>query len=209
MGLGAAASVRARALQGLAALNVRKGDCVGAVVFGEESLAAWREVGDPEGIANALNALGNAALALDDLTRAGSLFQESLSLARTLGAPDRIAKPMAGLAGVARERGNYQQAEALIGEALALVQDRPASSVAHDTAGWLNGLGEVFMRQGDYARATWLFAESLRRYRDLGSKRGVAIVLRLQAQVGYRAGALDRAEALLEESLALYQEAGV
>jgi tetratricopeptide (TPR) repeat protein len=202
-------AARARALHGLTALNVRKSDFVAAVAFGEDSLAAWREVGDPEGIANALNALANAALALDDLTRARALFEESLALARTLGAPDGIARPLAGLAGVALERAEYARAEALIVEALALTQDGKASGRALDTAGWLNCLGEVFLRQGDFARAEPLFAESLRHYHNLGSTRGAAIVLWLQAQLAYRVGDLERTDALLEESLASYREQGV
>src|SRR5262245_21388620 len=109
------------------------------------------------------------------------------------------------LACVALER-DYARAEMLSAEALAWSQAHQATLHVAEA---LKDLGRVFLRQGLFARVAAQFEQSLRRFRDVGAKRGAAMVLQLQAQLAIRAGALDRTEVLLEESLALYREEGM
>ncbi|HEV8193157.1 MAG TPA: tetratricopeptide repeat protein, partial [Ktedonobacterales bacterium] len=197
---------RARALFGLATLKGR-GEFEGVMALLEDSLALWREVRDAEGIAMALNGLGNAALDRDDLARAQPLYEESLALALARGAAwATVARPLRGLGCVALERGDYVRAETLFTEALAGSQARQAALYVAEAQ---KDLGVVFLAQGMLAQAAAQFEESLRRFRDLGAKRGAAMVLGQQAQVATRAGALDHADALLDESLALYREEGM
>jgi predicted ATPase/DNA-binding XRE family transcriptional regulator len=197
---------RARALFGLATLKGR-GEFEGVMALLEDSLELWREVRDAEGIAMALNGLGNAALDRDDLARAQPLYEESLALARERDAAwAAVARPLRGLGCVALERGDYARAETLFTEALAGSQARQATLYVAEAQ---KDLGVVFLAQGMLAQAAAQFEESLRRFRELGAKRGAAMVLGQQAQVATRAGALDRADALLDESLALYREEGM
>jgi predicted ATPase/transcriptional regulator with XRE-family HTH domain len=197
---------RARALFGLATLKGR-GEFEGVMALLEDSLALWREVGDAEGIAMALNGLGNAALDRDDLARAQPLYEESLTLARTRDAAwAAVVRPLRGLGCVALECGDYARAATLFTEALAGSQARQATLYVAEAQ---KDLGVVFLAQGLFAQAAAHFEESLRRFRDLGAKRGAAMVLGHQAQLATRTGALERAEALLDESLALYREEGM
>jgi tetratricopeptide (TPR) repeat protein len=66
----------------------------------------------------------------------------------------------------------------------------------------------VARSQGDYARATALFEESLAIMRELGDARGIALSLTNLGGVACDQGEYTRAVALLEESLALARPSG-
>jgi tetratricopeptide (TPR) repeat protein len=69
-------------------------------------------------------------------------------------------------------------------------------------------LGEVALRQGDYARATRLLEESLELRRQLGNKWGVGVSLGTLGWVAIGEGDWNRAIARLGESLEVRQEIG-
>jgi non-specific serine/threonine protein kinase len=62
--------------------------------------------------------------------------------------------------------------------------------------------------QGDYARATALYEESLALDRELGDKQGIAISLNNLGIVAYLHGDYERAPALLHEALLLSRDIG-
>ncbi len=72
----------------------------------------------------------------------------------------------------------------------------------------LSGLGEVALRQRDYARATQLMEESLELRRQLGNKWGVGVSLGMLGWVAMRERDWERAIARLGESLEVRQEIG-
>ena len=72
----------------------------------------------------------------------------------------------------------------------------------------LSGLGEVALRQGDYARATRLVEESLELRRQMGHKWGVGVSLGTLGWVALREGDWNRAIARLGESLEVRREIG-
>jgi non-specific serine/threonine protein kinase len=72
----------------------------------------------------------------------------------------------------------------------------------------LSGLGEVALRQGDYARAARLVQESLELRRQLGNQWGVGVSLGTLGWVVLRQGDRRQAATHLSASLTLRQEIG-
>ena len=70
------------------------------------------------------------------------------------------------------------------------------------------GTGDLAFNQGDYGRAETLCEESLRLYRELDDKVGIALSLNVLALLNRMQGDYARAAALLEESLTLCRGLG-
>ena len=94
-----------------------QGDYATARAYAEESLALYRELGDREGVAIALNTLGQVAYAWRAYAVARAAYQESLALRRELGAKVGIAYCLEGVAGVARAEGHALRAARLLSAA--------------------------------------------------------------------------------------------
>ena len=78
-------SLRAQALHSAAFLALGRGDAVRCAELGEESLALYRELGEPEGVGRTMHLLGQAAVELGQHDLALEYADESLRLARELG----------------------------------------------------------------------------------------------------------------------------
>jgi non-specific serine/threonine protein kinase len=72
----------------------------------------------------------------------------------------------------------------------------------------LDTVGNVVSHLGDPDRAAALFEESLGLFRELGDKRGIAVVLRSLVQLAQDQGDDARVTTLAEESVALFREVG-
>jgi tetratricopeptide (TPR) repeat protein len=72
----------------------------------------------------------------------------------------------------------------------------------------LHSLGIVASRQGNYAAARTLYAQSLTIYRELGHKRGIANVLHSLGMIASSEGDYAAACKLNEQSLAIHRELG-
>jgi hypothetical protein len=72
----------------------------------------------------------------------------------------------------------------------------------------LNNLGDLARMEGDNARATTLYGESLALFRKAGSKREIAASLHNLAYVAHNQGDTQRATQLFEESLTRQRELG-
>ena len=197
---------RAHTLDGAGVLAADQGDYARAAALHEESLALWRDLGDRQGIAAALNNGGSVLQQQGDHFRAAALHEESLALWRDLGDRQGIAKALNQLGCLAwANGGDYDRAAALLTESLALRHD------LGDTRGIaiaLNNLGLVAFQRGDHDRARALLTESLALRRDLGDTRGVAISLGNIGHLASQQGNYDDATALLTESLTLRRDLG-
>jgi non-specific serine/threonine protein kinase len=201
----AAAPARAKALNGAGFLAWRQGDDGRAAALGEESLALYRQLEYPPGIAFSLNILGLAARRQGDYARAAELLEESLGLWRESEHAWGIALTLNILGVMARQQGDYHRATALGEESLALYRGlgdrgRVASS--------LNSLGLVAQEQGDYARAAARYEENLTIRRDLEDQRGIAESLNNLGLVVWHRGDDAAARSLYAESLSIRRELG-
>ncbi len=157
----------------------------------------------PETRARALNAAGNLAHALGDLTRAAMLHHEALAVRQALGDMRGIAVSLNSLANVAVDRGDYAAAQALHQDSLALrreLGDRRGIAVA------LNNLSVIARDQGDWQRAASLSRESADVFEELGDKQGVALALVTLGAAQHHLGFHSEAIALHQQSLALFSE---
>lgn len=196
-------ALRAKALYGLGWLARDQGDYARAATYHRESLALFRQLNDPHGIADALRGVGDLALSQGDFAQAQALFEESLALSRPGASSEDRAWSLHHLGRVALEQGAYSQARALIAESLALFR---TFNVQTGLAWSLHNLGRVALEQQIHSEAQTLIAESLELFRELGDKIGSAWSLLNLGRVALEQSAYVQAIALLEHGLALFYE---
>jgi tetratricopeptide (TPR) repeat protein len=86
----------------------------------EQSLAAYKEIGDSGGMAASLNNLGDIACARGDYVGARSRYEQSLAIAVELGHQPRIAGLLESFAGLAAAQAQPERAIRLAGAAAVL-----------------------------------------------------------------------------------------
>jgi non-specific serine/threonine protein kinase len=196
---------RADALSAAGLLAQSQGDYSAARVLLDESLEIYRELGNKNDIAIALNNLSLVAYAQSDYAPARTLLEESLAISRGSGFKRGIALTLSNLGNVTVSQGDHATARTLLEESLAI---RRELGDQHSLAMALNSLGGVAYSQGDYSAALALLEESLVIRRELGDKNGIAGSLLTHGLVARYQGDYSAARALLEESLEIYRELG-
>jgi predicted ATPase/transcriptional regulator with XRE-family HTH domain len=191
-------AIRARALEGLAALVYNMGDLSRASVLFSQSIALYRQCDDRESVARALTDLGGVVRDSGDRMRAIALLEESLALYRDLDDRPGVAHGLVNLGGAVYLDGDLPQAEALLAESVALRRE------LDDDAGLvysLRMLGELLAERGLTERATTVVEESLELSRKVGDHGGTGAALNLLGHIMRERGTLDYAEVLLKEAL--------
>jgi non-specific serine/threonine protein kinase len=117
----------------------------------EESLALFREVDDPAGIAEVLNMLGEVKRHQGDFADATRLYEESLSLWRELGNEQYVAMILHNLGRVAQRQGSPRRAATVLVDSLARFQ---ALQINNGVALCLRGLAGVAVDIGRLEAAT-------------------------------------------------------
>lgn len=195
----------ARVLSALANLAYSQADYDRASDFGEQGLAAYRELADLQGMAKSLGTLGTIAYQRGDYATASAHHTQSLEEARRAGARYESAAALLNLAIVADHQGEFARATTLCRESLHLFREE---NEMRGTAGALNLLGVLASDQGDYPHAEEYFTESLAIFRQIGDKRGIAAGLSSLAHVAGARGDFTTARALYAQSLDLRRELG-
>ena len=127
-------------------------------------------------------------------------------LAQNDGAPVPRGKALEGLSWLSHLQGDLARAEAVAEEGLELSAE---ARIETSTVASLRGtLGDVVRSRGEHERAKELFEESVRLYRDIGDKWGVAWSLGSLANVAGDSGDHEQAKRLYEEGLALSRRLG-
>ena len=127
-------------------------------------------------------------------------------LAQNDGAQAPRGKALEGLSWLSRLQGDLDRAEALAEEGLELSAE---AGVETSTVASLRGtLGDVVRSRGEHERAKELFEESVRLYREIGDRWGVAWSLGSLANVAGDRGDHEQAKRLYEEGLALSRRLG-
>jgi len=150
-------SARARALlfRGQAARARGKGEQ--AVPLFEEALVAWRELGDAENVANALDGLGGAHFQSGHNDLAERYYEASLELRQKLGHPELVTRSLATICQLIISRGDVDQAEAIAHD----IYRRAA-----DTSDWAGELAALALLagcaliRGDFASAEQRYARA-------------------------------------------------
>ena len=201
-GADAPAALRAKALLGSGRLALLQCDYAPAVRRLHAALRLYRELGDPGGIASALQVLGSVAREQGSYARSARLHAESLAIAEAAGDRRAVASAHGYLGFVSWLQGGFGRATEEC--TAALEQFRELGDV-EGTAWSLLSLGTVARYEGDAERAADLLGQSRSLSMRIGFREGIAWSLE---QLGLlAAGAGDPgAGALLRHSLALHRE---
>ena len=201
-----AATVRARARYWLARLAQGQGDLRAARTHYEASLALFREVGDKQGMAQALFALGGIAwFGQGDPVAGQAHMDESLALFREVGDKAGLADVLFSLGSYAFRRDDYTTGHTYIDESLRLARERGDK---RGIAKAFNALGGAASGRGDYPTARRHYEASLALFRELGETGSVAGLLNNLGYLLVQQGDGAAAERLLEESVGLLREIG-
>jgi predicted ATPase/DNA-binding CsgD family transcriptional regulator len=127
----------------------------------EQGLLRWRELGDPWGIAQMLNVLGDLARAKGDDVAATARYSEALTLLRREGLDGTVPSLLHNLGYLSLHRGDTGSARRVFRESLALFRNQ---GDRRGIADCITGLACVLVTMRQRARAAQLFglAEALR-----------------------------------------------
>jgi predicted ATPase/DNA-binding CsgD family transcriptional regulator len=167
-----------------------QGDYGEAASLQEQSLVLCRQVGDEQGIANALHRLAVLAKYADDTATARARFEESLTIFQSLGVSDGTPRVLHDLGALCLDGGDLTRAREYFDHALAIrrgVGDHRGIALA------LLGLARVALGQGDLAPARAQLEEALSLLRKLGDHQSIASVLEVFACLAARRGGTARA----------------
>jgi predicted ATPase/DNA-binding CsgD family transcriptional regulator len=199
---GGSIATRGRALHCLALLAYLQADYRAAAVYGEESLALRRKVGDPGELAWSLLERGSTACAQAQFDVAEQLLEE----ARDAGGTGYVLAYATALLGhVAALRGNFRVARQQASEALQLAQ---AAAYVAPTSHAQSTLGELSAAEGDLEAARVAFEAAVDLVRSPNEVYLVGRPLLALALVAVDQGDFEQARGLLMESLGLVRRLG-
>jgi predicted ATPase/DNA-binding XRE family transcriptional regulator len=186
-------STRARLLLVAGTLAQGRGDWEPARLYLEESLALFRGLGDEEGVAYALAAVGLVDLGQKRYERGLAVVEESIG--RFLEVGERwAASPMLSFAAAASlSRGEIARARQLAERGLSLAREVGARDALYLT---LQALATVARAEGDNERAARLFGEGLSLSAEVEDHSSLAYYLQGLAAVAASEGELARAARL-------------
>jgi predicted ATPase/DNA-binding CsgD family transcriptional regulator len=185
-------AARAKALSGRGFLAWMQGDQDTARSKLEESVALWREVGDKQGLAQALRFLSGSFESRGDYAAARPLAEESVRLFREGEDAFGLGITLSRLGITALAQGDQAAAQAYLEEGVAIcreIDDDWALALA------LRNLGIGALREGDQDEAVARLAESLSVLKDTGNPLYMQNLELLAAAVSMRGG--QRRAALL------------
>lgn len=160
---------RGHALGAVGELAFFEGDLEAAKQANEESLAIFRDLDEPFGIAANLTQLADLALLQGDRETARRFAEESAAIRRERLGSLYLGRALMSLANVSVAEADYDQARELLEEAIQLWRVQTPEStqmiVCHESP------GEVLRLQEDFGNALEAFATSLR----IGQRRGASL----------------------------------
>jgi predicted ATPase len=171
----------------------------------EEALAIAREIGDPHQTNSALDALGEALLVRSDFERASACFDECYEIRKRLGEKNQTLNAGFGAAHVAQVMGQREKAYRLFETTLAEARTLDNRYVS---ARVLHLLSQLDRTNGDLDLADERLEEALRFGSELGWKHCVAYVKTQMMAMAAARSEIEKAYALMSESLAMLVELG-
>ncbi len=173
--------------------------------WADESLRLAREIGDPQALAEALNAVAMTTMFTGEFDGVNERTAESMRLAESVGMWSMIGFAQAGLAQWEVERGDHAAAAQRL-EAARAAAKRSGSPEVIAFAALSRGRVEGFRRRLPEARRA--FAEAIAGYERIADS-SLALVARSDLAHALRLnGAADEAAELYRETLHAWQHAG-
>jgi tetratricopeptide (TPR) repeat protein len=198
---GGSARSRARAFAGAGTLAWKQADFDLAVRMHCAALDLYRQIGDREGVAYALNNLGVQAMDQGDFERARPLLEESLAISQKAGLQRPAGYACHNLGDVDRHLGEFESARLQYTRARRIFEnlgDQWAVAIQ-----LTRGLGRVFLHLAQEDQARRCHLEALRILADLGDQPSTAQSLEGLAAVEAAANRFARAVVLCGAAEAL------
>jgi predicted ATPase/DNA-binding CsgD family transcriptional regulator len=202
---GISLAVRVNALTFAAFLASFLGYTSATLTYGREAVAlaeAAGEGGQPL-LAFALGGLAAGAEAMGDFQTAFAIHERAIQLTRaSSGDPFFLGMALLVQVGTAIELGYYETARALLDESLTLARE---AGDALRIAFALKWFGDLARCEQNYVEAQTHYEQSVALLRELGVTRDLTSPLQNLGHTCLHLGDVDRAHALLSESLATHQ----
>ncbi|HEY7340250.1 MAG TPA: tetratricopeptide repeat protein [Ktedonobacterales bacterium] len=159
-------ALRVQMLYGYGRSLINYGRIEQAEVFAQEAVALARQIGDHDGLSNALATVGLIAQAKGDTEQAITAFTESVAQAGSDVSSEARYRALYYLAEVARHQGDLDRAHMLLDQALSGAE---AADNAWDRAIMTTMLAHLERQQQANAPARRHFLDSLSRFHSFGS----------------------------------------
>lgn len=167
------------------------------------ALVVQNRLGNAQGRADVLNAMGIAYSEVADLKQAQEHYAKAAELRREIGDRRGVAATLSNLAQIQALRGDYEGARQRLTQALEAYRELGNSSgVAHIH----NEFGLLAEEQGDFEEALKHYRDALRVRRELGDARAVAESLLNVGYTYFVLGEYDNAAVYTRQALDSYQE---
>ena len=171
-----------------------------------QSLTLLRGSADPAALAHTLAVLGYMKTRLGEYQEAREHAEESLALYRALGDHDRMLYCLVTLSYIHLAQGAYTKAYELSSEALAISRHILGDPLA--TEHCLLSLSATASHLGQYAEARRWAEEGLQLSKALNHRSGIGEGLRSLGLIHNKLGEIQRADALLRQSVSQFREIG-
>jgi len=181
------------------------GDHDAAHALAEESAAIFRDLGDRQGLADALTVMGLALRWQGEATLSHSRLAEALALHREVGDRWGVARDLYRLGTYLADFGGDGAGRAMLEESLAILEKVGDKYISTNV---LISLGIVATGWGDYTSARSHFERSLAIAREMEHPWGIADALTNLGCVLRIQGEYSAARSYFEEALRIYQKQG-
>ena len=171
-----------------------------------QSLALLRASADRAALAHTLAVLGYMKTRLGEFQEAREHAEESLAIYRALGDHERMLYLLVTLSYIHLSQGAYQKAYELANEGLTISREVLGDPLA--TEHCLLSLTAAASHLGRYAEARDRAEESLRISKALNHRSGTGDAIRWLGLISHKLGEIERAEALLRQSISQFREIG-
>jgi predicted ATPase len=197
--------LRAAAGLGEGSCALLQGDYAHAGGVLTEALKRYEELGDVQGAARCLHALGQVEAYRGHHERADAHFDEAVKKLTLVGHAGGLAEVHHEIGRFARFRGDYAMARENLERSLALCEDL---GDVRGRADALHELGRVARRRGEPEAAGERLGSALRLYSELGDRRGIAKSNYALGSLAQESGDLELAGRHFNDAVNSFREVG-
>ena len=187
--------------KGIALAN--KGKWNQALECWERANEIYEELGDKEGISNALGNIGLVYQNMGEWGRALEYYERSLTISEEFGDKEGISNALGNIGLVYQNMGEWRRALEYYEKSLT-ISEKLGDNQGITNA--LNNIGIVYFHRGEWERALEYYEKSLAISEKLGDNQGISGVLNNIGEINIKNGNLDEAKNNLDKSLAIAEK---
>ena len=186
-------------LQGVSWVN--RGDYPQTLDYYTRALEIYEQIGDPGGIAGALNNVGTIYHNQGDYSKALDYYIQCLETSEQ----NRTANTLGNIGLIYDIQGDYPMALDYYKQSLEVNKQMGDQN---QTANVLKNIGDIYMYQGDYPKALDYQTQSLEIYKQIGHQIGIASTITNFGLIYYKQGDYLKALEYYNQSLEINEQIG-